>query len=268
MATLADPAAGGAGAAPTASSAACATSLAACERALADHFAAAAVAGAPLWLFGYASLVWKPEGSFSRRAGACLGGYCRRFYQASPDHRGTPDAMGRVATIVRAKRPSAAAIAAAGAACALTRAALAAWPAAAEGAGEGEGEEEEEEEVLEGEAPVVHGVAYCLEGASAAEHLAKLCKRECGGYVARSVRVTLETGEEVLASTFVGERGGEFFRKESPRETAAVIVRARGASGANLAYLLNLHAALAQVLGVTDAYLERLVALTGELGGT
>ena len=27
--------------------------------------------------------------------------------------------------------------------------------------------------------------------------------------VARSVRVTLETGEEVLASTFVGERGGE-----------------------------------------------------------
>ncbi|MEZ5740536.1 MAG: gamma-glutamylcyclotransferase [Burkholderiaceae bacterium] len=52
------------------------------------------------WLFGYGSLIWRPDFPFLRSRRAVLPGHARRFWQGSHDHRGTPDAPGRVLTVV------------------------------------------------------------------------------------------------------------------------------------------------------------------------
>lgn len=56
-----------------------------------------------LWIFAYGSLLWRPGFPFERRAAAFLEGWERRLDQGSPDHRGTPEKLGRVATLIRAE---------------------------------------------------------------------------------------------------------------------------------------------------------------------
>ena len=51
------------------------------------------------WIFAYGSLIWRPGFDSSTVQPARLGGYERRFWQASHDHRGTPDLPGRVVTL-------------------------------------------------------------------------------------------------------------------------------------------------------------------------
>ena len=53
------------------------------------------------WIFGYGSLIWRPGFEFAESKVARVNGWVRRFWQASPDHRGTPEAPGRVATLLR-----------------------------------------------------------------------------------------------------------------------------------------------------------------------
>lgn len=55
-----------------------------------------------IWIFGYGSLVWRPNFDFRDRQPAKISGWARRFYQGSPDHRGTSESLGRVVTLIQA----------------------------------------------------------------------------------------------------------------------------------------------------------------------
>jgi len=53
-----------------------------------------------MWLYGYGSLMWYTNFDVERVVHGYVRGYARRFWQASPDHRGTHEKPGRTVTLV------------------------------------------------------------------------------------------------------------------------------------------------------------------------
>lgn len=54
----------------------------------------------PLWVLGYGSLIFKPPPHTKYVVPGAIYGYCRRFWQSSSDHRGTPESKGRTVTLI------------------------------------------------------------------------------------------------------------------------------------------------------------------------
>ena len=47
-----------------------------------------------IWVFGYGSLLWKPDFTYSKRETGFIVGYKRRFWQGNSTHRGTNEKVG------------------------------------------------------------------------------------------------------------------------------------------------------------------------------
>ena len=202
-----------------------------------------------LFIFGYASLIWNPDIEYESKCVGCIGGYVRRLHMASPDHRGTPENLGRVATICRVRHKV------------FSKDTLDIQSGAAFSLWESEGmekEESDEEELLDGEIPVVYGLVYKLAGESANEMLEKLAVREIAGYEVAKVRVALEGGEVVDAYTYKGTRCGKYWSPETLDRLASIVSVARGFSGRNSEYVACLINSVRALSPFRDEYLESL----------
>ena len=56
------------------------------------------------YLFGYGSMLWKVDFEYKTKHFGYVTHYQRHFWLLSDDHRGTPEKMGRVATLVKTKQ--------------------------------------------------------------------------------------------------------------------------------------------------------------------
>jgi len=166
-----------------------------------------------LWVFGYGSLIWRPDFVYVESQRARVAGHMRRFWQGSTDHRGVPGAPGRVVTLAVE----------ANAEC---------W-----------------------------GVVFRIDATQAPGALALLDEREKGGYERLSLDAQLDDGRTIRALTYVAHPTNPNHLGPAPLSTIAAQVRsARGPSGDNVDYVMQLQRALAK-LDLRDEHVEELAAL-------
>ncbi|ORY66017.1 cation transport regulator-like protein [Pseudomassariella vexata] len=162
------------------------------------------------WLFGYGSLIWKPPPHVDRRIPGWVTGYVRRFWQASQDHRGTPEAPGRVVTLIERSF----------------------WSSLVDS---------------HASAPdKVWGVAYRIKASKVAEVKDYLDIREINGYTIHYTPFQPADGSVPIQTlVYIGTPDNEQFTgPQEPQALAEHIARSEGPSGLNRDYLLGLEKAL------------------------
>ncbi|WDK19005.1 ChaC-like protein [Colletotrichum graminicola] len=162
------------------------------------------------------SLIWKPPPHFDRRIPGWVTGYVRRFWQEisnpiiSQDHRGTPEAPGRVVTLIERSF----------------------W--------------EQLTDHHDSAPDRVWGVAYRIKADKVAEVKDYLDIREINGYTIHYAPFYPADGSESIRTlVYIGTPDNDqFVGPQDPQALAAHIRKSRGPSGLNIDYLLGLEKAL------------------------
>ncbi|EGX92184.1 ChaC-like protein [Cordyceps militaris CM01] len=166
------------------------------------------------------SLIWKPPPHFDRRIPGYVTGYVRRFWQplltrvSSEDHRGTPEAPGRVVTLIERSY----------------------W--------------EDLTDHHDAAPEKVWGVAYRITPDKVAEVKDYLDIREINGY---SIHYTPfqpadSAAPPIRTLVYIGTPdNAQFVGPQDPQQLAEHIFRSRGPSGWNKDYLLGLDVALEEL---------------------
>ncbi|OAQ90978.1 cation transport regulator-like protein 2 [Purpureocillium lilacinum] len=202
------------------------------------------------WLYGYGSLIWKPPPHFDRRVPGWVTGYVRRFWQvcgpaplpsmprltdalanpppqASEDHRGTPEAPGRVVTLIE----------------------RAYW--------------EKLTDHHDSAPERVWGVAYRIIPERVAEVKEYLDIREINGYSIHYTPFHPADGSPPISTlVYIGTPDNEqFVGPQDPNKLARHVLASRGPSGLNKEYLYNLDVALDELSpGSGDVHVSDLAS--------
>ncbi|KAG0090600.1 Cation transport regulator-like protein 2 [Podila epicladia] len=191
-----------------------------------------------MWLFGYGSLIWRPDLEYEDSKAGYIKGHVRRFWQSSTDHRGTEEAPGRVVTLIPFDEFSE--------------------------------KFTDHDQHSTDQDDITWGVAYKIPESKVAETKAYLDHREKNGYETHFLDI-YQPGSDVpiveKAIVYIGSTDNSEFAGPAPLENIAEqIYCSHGPSGANKDYLLNLAHALRIVapLGI-DRHLFELEAMVKDL---
>ncbi|KAH8737328.1 ChaC-like protein-domain-containing protein [Ilyonectria robusta] len=183
------------------------------------------------WLYGYGSLIWKPPPHFDTRIPGYVTGYVRRFWQVCQDHRGTPEAPGRVVTLIERSY----------------------W----------------EELTDHHDSPErVWGVAYRIIPDKVAEVKEYLDIREINGYSIHYAPFQPADGSKPIRTlVYIGTPDNDqFVGPQDPQKLAEHIFHSQGPSGLNKDYLLNLDVALQGLAsGSSDVHISDLARRVRQL---
>ncbi|KAF9311741.1 hypothetical protein BG003_007058 [Podila horticola] len=191
-----------------------------------------------MWLFGYGSLIWRPDLEYEDSKAGYIKGHVRRFWQSSTDHRGTEEAPGRVVTLIPFDEFSE--------------------------------KFTDHDQHSTDQDDITWGVAYKIPESKVAETKAYLDHREKNGYETHFLDV-YQPGSDVpiveKAIVYIGSTDNSEFAGPAPLENIAEqIYRSHGPSGANKDYLLNLAHALRIVAPAgNDQHLFELEAKVKDL---
>ncbi|ODQ63598.1 ChaC-like protein [Nadsonia fulvescens var. elongata DSM 6958] len=214
------------------------------------------------WVIGYGSLIYKPPPHYDIRLSGYIRGFVRRFWQSSNDHRGTPEAPGRVVTLLETsfwetiKHEDA-------------HASVKRLEAASENTQDQNLEDDD----------VVWCVIYRIKADKVDEVRKNLDNREKNGYSTHQVcfevsqdtkslvrneilhQACYEIPKSIMASIYIATPDNEaYIGPQDPEKLAGHIVKSKGPSGENREYLYKLGVYLKQIAPTSnDHHIDDLI---------